>query len=261
MYMELMIQDAGNGHEIAALYHVGNSPMPSPRNVYIRCASDAMPLHINILNSLYEPLQYPLLFPHGSEGWGLHLRESDSRWTQREYYKFRLLTESRFCQLAHLGCKYMCDMFSRMEDECLDFVRKGKAVEAELFGNNDPDADDDDAVPFTLPASFTGSPKYYADCTADALALSCQRGKPDLMVTATCNPNWPEIRCRLLPGQGATEIPHVTNRVFKVGTRFFTLYTCSLSSSCWYEPPPFRHGLQNLLLKSRAFSVSTTLFM
>ena len=31
-YMELRIQDAGNGREIAALHHVGNSPMPLPRN-------------------------------------------------------------------------------------------------------------------------------------------------------------------------------------------------------------------------------------
>jgi hypothetical protein len=214
-YMELELADAGSGHEIAALYHVGNSPMPSPRKVYIQRASDITPARINILHPLYEPLQYPLLFPHGTEGWGIHLKESDPRWTQREYYKHRLLTETRFQALGRLGCEYMCDMFSRMEDERLDFVRKGKAAEADLFGDNEDDADDD-TVPFTLPASFTGSPKYYADRTADALALSRQRGKPDLMVTATCNPNWPEIRSRLLPGQGATEIPHITNRVFKV---------------------------------------------
>jgi hypothetical protein len=108
----------------------------------------------------------------------------------------------------------MCDMFPRMEDERLDYIWKGKAAEADLFGDNNNNPDDD-SCPFTLPASFTGSPKYYANCTADALALSRQCGKPDLMVTATCNPNWPEIRSKLLQGQRATEIPHITNCVFK----------------------------------------------
>jgi hypothetical protein len=36
------------------------------------------------------------------------------------------------------------------------------------------------------------------------------------MITATCNPNWPELKEQLLPGQSATEAPHITNRVFKV---------------------------------------------
>lgn len=114
--MELTIEDAGNGCKIAALHHVGNS-LCLRLAVYTYNVLQMQRLRINILNSLYEPLQYPFLFPHGSEGWGLHLQESDSRWTQREYYKFRLLTESRFCQLARLGCEHMCDMFSRMEDE------------------------------------------------------------------------------------------------------------------------------------------------
>lgn len=36
----------------------------------------------------------------------------------------------------------MCDMFSRMEDERLDYIRKGKMVEADVFGDQEDDADD-----------------------------------------------------------------------------------------------------------------------
>src|ERR1700733_6019709 len=43
-------------------------------------------------------------------------------------YTYDVLQMQRLC-----ACEYMCDMFSHMEDEHLDFVRKGKAVEAELF--------------------------------------------------------------------------------------------------------------------------------
>lgn len=129
-------------------------------------------------------------------------------------------------------------MFSRMEDERLDFIRKGKAVQAEHLrklandhdfamedhnDHEDPDDDDntdeDSRFHPVLPASFTGSPKYFSERTADALALSRQRGKPDLMITATTNPRWPELLQKLLPGQSAAEVPHITNRVFKVRFR------------------------------------------
>ncbi|KIL64664.1 hypothetical protein M378DRAFT_77732, partial [Amanita muscaria Koide BX008] len=35
------------------------------------------------------------------------------------------------------------------------------------------------------------------------------------MITATCNPNWPELASQLGPGQSATTVPHLTVRVFK----------------------------------------------
>jgi len=82
--------------------------MPSPRKVYIQRASDITPARINILHPLYEPLQYLLLFPHGTEGWGIHLKESDPRWhSVNTYYEHRLLTETRFQALGRLGCEYM----------------------------------------------------------------------------------------------------------------------------------------------------------
>ena len=50
--------------------------------------------------------------------------------------------------------------------------------------NDESDEEDSEEDPtFTLPASFTGSPKYYVEKVADALALARQMGKP-----ATCNP-------------------------------------------------------------------------
>jgi hypothetical protein len=152
---------------------------------------------------LYEPLQYPLLFPLGTRGWGEDL--ITQRWTQRKYYRARLLSERRFQTFSRLGCEYICDMFSRMEDERLDFIRKGKAQQAdflrELARDHDLDSGSDDDLDgndlgddpdsrdrFRLPASFTGSPQYFADRTVNALALSRQRGKPDFLITATCNP-------------------------------------------------------------------------
>ena len=41
-------------------------------------------------------------------------------------------------------------------------------------------------------------------------------GKPHLMITMTCNGNWPEIQNSLLPGQCALDRPDLCNRVCKI---------------------------------------------
>ena len=35
----------------------------------------------------------------------------------------------------------------------------------------------------------------------DGMAIIQTIGKPDLFITVTCNPNWPEITNTLLPGR------------------------------------------------------------
>ena len=49
----------------------------------------------------------------------------------------------------------------------------------------------------------------------DAMALVRTYGKPDLFITMTCNPKWPEIVDNLLPGQSAEDRPDLCARVFK----------------------------------------------
>lgn len=39
-------------------------------------------------------------------------------------------------------------------------------------------------------------------------------GRPTYFVTFTCNPDWPEIRAALLPGQDAQSRPDLVARVF-----------------------------------------------
>jgi hypothetical protein len=83
-------------------------------------------------------------------------------------------------------CEYLCNMYSCVEDEQLQFIKSAKQNEAMQFAETD--LSDDDAIDFTLPASFTGSRKYFADRTADSLALSHQLGKPNLLITTTTIP-------------------------------------------------------------------------
>ena len=45
-----------------------------------------------------------------------------------------------------------------------------------------------------LPRTYTGSPRYMQGKYQDALAiLGAFRSKPDLFITMTANPEWPEI--------------------------------------------------------------------
>lgn len=49
----------------------------------------------------------------------------------------------------------------------------------------------------------------------DAMALVQKYGKPDLFITMTCNPGWPEITNALKPGQTPSDHPDLTTRVFR----------------------------------------------
>ena len=48
--------------------------------------------------------------------------------------------------------------------------------------------------------------------------MSCIRkyGHPDLFITTTTNPNWPEIKNSLLPGQDPQDHPDIVARVFRL---------------------------------------------
>ncbi|XP_074315213.1 uncharacterized protein LOC141651397 [Silene latifolia] len=46
------------------------------------------------------------------------------------------------------------------------------------------------------------------------MALVQKYGKPDLFITMTCNPNWPEIKAELSPGEQAHNRPDLVARIF-----------------------------------------------
>ncbi|GBC41616.1 hypothetical protein PHYBLDRAFT_64601 [Rhizophagus irregularis DAOM 181602=DAOM 197198] len=54
-----------------------------------------------------------------------------------------------------------------------------------------------------LPSSFTGGPRQMHKLYQDAMAIVRVFEKPDLFITITCNPKWPEIQNALLLDQTA----------------------------------------------------------
>ncbi|MCH86997.1 helicase-like protein, partial [Trifolium medium] len=82
--------------------------------------------------------------------------------------------------------------------------------------------DDHDGAPkigkrVVLPSTFVGGKRYMDGLYFDGMAISGSVGFPDLFITFTCNPNWPEIvrlvsKTHLKPH----DRPDIIARVFKI---------------------------------------------
>ncbi|GFR24833.1 ATP-dependent DNA helicase [Trichonephila clavata] len=67
-----------------------------------------------------------------------------------------------------------------------------------------------------LPSSFTGGSRYMHERTQDAMTYVRHFGRPDLYITFTCNPKWPEIIDLLNKGQKSHDRHDIIARVFRV---------------------------------------------
>ncbi|GKD94622.1 ATP-dependent DNA helicase PIF1-like protein [Tanacetum coccineum] len=109
-------------------------------------------------------------------------------------------TERLFFHQAKLS-KLRCDTYTN--------IRQSIAA-----GNNDPTLL---GKPVVLSSSFTGGPRYMKQNYMDAMALCTWYGCPDLFITVTCNPNWPEIsRYMREHNLSSTDRPDVLTRLFKM---------------------------------------------
>src|SRR5947208_17146203 len=73
-----------------------------------------------------------------------------------------------------------------------------------------------------LSSSFTGSTRYMQQLYQDSMAIVREFGKPNLFITVTCNPTWPEITNEFLPNQKSSDRPDLVARVFKLKLKSIT---------------------------------------
>jgi hypothetical protein len=108
----LELADVAPTSDFAAIMHASDSIHVCPRSIVIWHNSDDDLSFIPRFNRHYEPLQYPLLFPHGTLGWGLlsdeqgHLHKVLPL-TQWQWYKNLLLTDNCFLCFGHLTSEYL----------------------------------------------------------------------------------------------------------------------------------------------------------
>ena len=66
-----------------------------------------------------------------------------------------------------------------------------------------------------LSSSHIGISRLITQLFQDAMAICRHFHKPDLFLTMTANPKWPEIVQSLFPGQTATDCPDIVSWVFE----------------------------------------------
>jgi hypothetical protein len=172
---------------------------------------------VSIVDRMYELAQYPLLFPTGRElTWSSSLQQHgrSSRFTLAQYIRQVALTNQYMWLFGRLFQEYICDMFSRLEDQRLFF--RTQHVDRLAPSSRDDIMRQDGRRGPILSASFTGSPRYYSAYCQDALALTCGEGglQPEYFITLTANPSWPEFQVELLPGQTINDRPDLLTRIF-----------------------------------------------
>ena len=227
----LTLEDTGATTEIAAVMNYENttqSEVKARRMIVIR--RDGGNQSISTISRLWEPLAYPLLFPHATLGWGIYGTQHDFRLNgadetnemasdvptrQIMHYRARMLREPRFQIFGRLTNEYAIDMFTRNLETRLNYIRANqkrlRAEDAALMGVNQIA----DCRNIYLPASFLGSRCWATEQISDSLAVAAMYGPPTFFITMTCNTNWPEIQSQLRHGQDFTDIPVVVIRVFK----------------------------------------------
>ena len=183
------------------------------------------------------PLHFTLLFPLGTKGWDQTNTHTDGkkRLTVREFYAFRTNVRDKardyIFQAGRLFQEYLCMAWTTTENQQLNYhAQNQKALRADTYKNVQELVADRQRVPLTdqmggdvrpgrrivLASSFTGGPRWFNAKLQNGMAICREFHKPDLFLTMTCNPMWPEIVSELSPGQTAHDRPDLVARVFNL---------------------------------------------
>ena len=190
---------------------------------------------INEIHPFYLPLQYPLLFPYGEDGYTDDIpfskssgHDSRSRISPKEFFSYRLHERVDECSTIlfsrRLFQQFVVDAYTMIEAGRLRFVRtQQKKLRAEMYkgladavlrGETDGSKHGKCII---LPSSFVDGARYMIQNYQDAMSICRWVGYPNLFITFTCNPKWPEIVRFLDPkGLQPTDRPDIICRVFKI---------------------------------------------
>ena len=222
--------------EVAALI-VGDIDMSvNVRDIIVEAKYKA-PKRINELHASYLPLQYPILFPYGEDGYRDDIKHREEtllgtkkrkRLSIREFFAFRLMVrEHEISMLLHakrLLQQVIVDAYTMVESQRLRWYKTHqKELRADLYqGLADALVSGEESAAATgkriiLPSSFTGGARYMLQNFQDAMAICRWAGYPDIFMTFTCNPAWPEItRFCNIHSVMPSDRPEILTRVFKM---------------------------------------------
>ncbi|XP_071697343.1 uncharacterized protein [Rutidosis leptorrhynchoides] len=223
--------------EVAALVMSDFGQSTTSRDIIVNKKNSA-PKRISELHQLYMALQYPLLFPYGETGYHEEIPYYNNNGTRktnrgfltmREYYCYKIQqreTEATtLLRGGRLFQQYLVDAYTAIEEQRLRWLRNNQnELRLDLYHNicDAVTRGDTKAASIgkriVLPSTFTGSPRYLMQNYQDAMALCPEFGNPDLFITFTANPKWPEIEEMIsyIVGQKQHDRPETVARLFKV---------------------------------------------
>jgi hypothetical protein len=174
---------------------------------------------ISHLHALYTPLHYVLLFPSGETGWHTGIpavqvgatRPRSPTVSQRCYYAYRIHWRTEGSDMlfraGRLFQQYVVDAWASVEESNLCWIRLNqKDLKADTYqvlcdAVAADAAPDDQGHRFILPSSHAGSPRHMNQLFQDSMAICRFCQKPDIFLTMTANPKWPEVQEALLKFQ------------------------------------------------------------
>ncbi|KAL6569662.1 hypothetical protein OROMI_014176 [Orobanche minor] len=217
--------------EVAAVIEGDIENAPDKRDIVLEKQSGFLK-HIDEFMPCYLPLQYPLLFAYGEDGWYTDIPKNKfskrPNLTLREFLAFRIQDRVKEGhQLLHgrrLFQQFLVDSYIMMESQRLKWLRHNQPKLKVDSYKNLTHAIDEGLLDTSqkgqltiLPSTFTGGRRWFDQMFQDSMAICKWTGYPCLFITFTCNPKWPEIT-RYVESRGLRpeDRPDILCRVFKI---------------------------------------------
>ena len=224
-----------NTAEVVALI-VGDEHTGNHRDIIIEKQTGVLK-RINELHPAYLPLQYPLLYPRGEDGYRPDIPHKDhpnihaakrKNVTMREYFCYRLQSRNNEAQTRlhsrRLFQQWIVDGYCMIESQKLNYVtqhqqqlRVDKYINLNVCNNAPETLGNEKGKRVILSSSFVGSQRYMEQLYFDGMTICGHIGFPDLFLTLTCNLVWPEIQRKVRKfNLTPHDCPDVVSRIFKM---------------------------------------------
>ncbi|KAG5552631.1 hypothetical protein RHGRI_010651 [Rhododendron griersonianum] len=220
--------------EIAVIIPGDGAKVSGLRDIILHLKGNNGLTRINECHPAYLPLHYVMLFPQGELGWGPDFKQWDvsndeastDRLTQLQFYNHRLFERrieySTILRGGKLFQEFLVDAWASTEQNRLTFYKMNQGkLRVELYEDL-KDIGPNELGPnqigkrVVLPSSFTGGPRHMFKIFQDSMAITRYNHHPDIFLTMTANPSWPEIIAALLPHQKSIDRPDLIARVFEL---------------------------------------------
>jgi len=132
-----------------------------------------------------------------------------------------MITDHSLSMYGRLFHQYLVDQWAKIEMGRLNYLKNNQQkLRIDLYSGlmdimQNLGETKDIGKSILLPSSFAGGDRHMTQLYQDAMSIVRTYGKPDLFITFTCNPAWPEIQAELLPHQKPNDRPDLIARVFK----------------------------------------------